>query len=78
MSLDGLQAENDKAVTQLGSMLFTRQVSGARYENLKRPWPLSGQKMEKWEEGRENKGVCVCVVSRNKAWKGTERNLTCH
>lgn len=31
MSLDGLQAESDKAVTQLGSMLFTRQVSGARY-----------------------------------------------
>lgn len=32
MSLDGLQADSDKAVTQLGSMLFTRQVSGARYE----------------------------------------------
>ncbi|KAJ8007793.1 hypothetical protein DPEC_G00097880 [Dallia pectoralis] len=30
MSLDGLQAQSDKAVTQLGSMLFTRQVSGAR------------------------------------------------
>lgn len=30
MSLDGLQAESDKAVTHLGSMLFTRQVSGAR------------------------------------------------
>lgn len=30
MSLDGLQADSDKAVTQLGSMLFTRQVSGAR------------------------------------------------
>ncbi|KAI4808447.1 hypothetical protein KUCAC02_000506 [Chaenocephalus aceratus] len=30
MSLDGLQAESDGAVTQLGSMLFTRQVSGAR------------------------------------------------
>lgn len=32
MSLDGLQTQNDKAVTHLGSMLFTRQVSGARYE----------------------------------------------
>lgn len=35
MSLDGLQAESDKAVTQLGSMLFTRQVSGARYAECK-------------------------------------------
>ncbi|XP_032437958.1 O-phosphoseryl-tRNA(Sec) selenium transferase isoform X1 [Xiphophorus hellerii] len=33
MSLDGLQASSNQAVTQLGSMLFTRQVSGARYEN---------------------------------------------
>lgn len=31
LSLDGLQASSDKAVTHLGSMLFTRQVSGARY-----------------------------------------------
>ncbi|XP_062372868.1 O-phosphoseryl-tRNA(Sec) selenium transferase [Sardina pilchardus] len=30
MSLSGLQAHSDQAVTQLGSMLFTRQVSGAR------------------------------------------------
>ncbi|XP_030635984.1 O-phosphoseryl-tRNA(Sec) selenium transferase [Chanos chanos] len=30
MSLDGLQTASDGAVTQLGSMLFTRQVSGAR------------------------------------------------
>ncbi|XP_031441042.1 O-phosphoseryl-tRNA(Sec) selenium transferase [Clupea harengus] len=30
VSLDGLQAHSDQAVTQLGSMLFTRQVSGAR------------------------------------------------
>lgn len=34
MSLDGLQAGSDKAVTHLGAMLFTRQVSGARYEYL--------------------------------------------
>lgn len=33
MSLDGLQARGITALTQLGSMLFTRQVSGARY-----PW----------------------------------------
>lgn len=31
LSLDGLHADSDKAVTHLGSMLFTRQVSGARY-----------------------------------------------
>lgn len=30
MSLNSLQGRSDKAVTQLGSMLFTRQVSGAR------------------------------------------------
>ncbi|KAK6323493.1 hypothetical protein J4Q44_G00058320 [Coregonus suidteri] len=30
MSLDGLQTQSGKSVTQLGSMLFTRQVSGAR------------------------------------------------
>ena len=30
MSLDSLQAQGDKIVTELGSMLFTRQVSGAR------------------------------------------------
>ncbi|XP_035639917.1 O-phosphoseryl-tRNA(Sec) selenium transferase isoform X3 [Oncorhynchus keta] len=29
MSLDGLQTQSGKSVTQLGSMLFTRQVSGA-------------------------------------------------
>lgn len=32
MSLKNLDETNDAAVTQLGSMLFTRQVSGARYE----------------------------------------------
>lgn len=31
MSLDTLQGGGASAVTQLGSMLFTRQVSGARY-----------------------------------------------
>jgi len=30
MSLKNLDENNDAAVTQLGSMLFTRQVSGAR------------------------------------------------
>nr|XP_015200776.1 PREDICTED: O-phosphoseryl-tRNA(Sec) selenium transferase isoform X1 [Lepisosteus oculatus]XP_015200777.1 PREDICTED: O-phosphoseryl-tRNA(Sec) selenium transferase isoform X1 [Lepisosteus oculatus]XP_015200778.1 PREDICTED: O-phosphoseryl-tRNA(Sec) selenium transferase isoform X1 [Lepisosteus oculatus]XP_015200779.1 PREDICTED: O-phosphoseryl-tRNA(Sec) selenium transferase isoform X1 [Lepisosteus oculatus]XP_015200780.1 PREDICTED: O-phosphoseryl-tRNA(Sec) selenium transferase isoform X1 [Lepisos len=30
MSLCSLEKQNDRAVTQLGSMLFTRQVSGAR------------------------------------------------
>lgn len=32
MSLKNLDENNDAAVTQLGSMLFTRQVSGARWE----------------------------------------------
>ncbi len=64
MSLDGLQVESDKAVTQLGSMLFTRQVSGARYENFERAWPPSGLEMETCP--RETRGcggvfVCVCV-----------------
>lgn len=31
MSLQNLDENNDAAVTQLGSMLFTRQVSGARW-----------------------------------------------
>ena len=30
MTLKTLDGHGDKAVTQLGSMLFTRQVSGAR------------------------------------------------
>nr|XP_020486082.1 O-phosphoseryl-tRNA(Sec) selenium transferase [Labrus bergylta]XP_020486083.1 O-phosphoseryl-tRNA(Sec) selenium transferase [Labrus bergylta]XP_029132572.1 O-phosphoseryl-tRNA(Sec) selenium transferase [Labrus bergylta] len=42
MSLDGLQAESDKAVTQLGSMLFTRQVSGARVIPLDKEQTISG------------------------------------
>ncbi|XP_075999780.1 O-phosphoseryl-tRNA(Sec) selenium transferase [Genypterus blacodes] len=42
MSLDGLQADCDKAVTQLGSMLFTRQVSGARVIPLGREQTISG------------------------------------
>ncbi|KAM9836702.1 O-phosphoseryl-tRNA(Sec) selenium transferase isoform 1-T1 [Aulostomus maculatus] len=42
MSLDGLQARCDKAVTQLGSMLFTRQVSGARVIPLGREQTISG------------------------------------
>ncbi|XP_023255350.1 O-phosphoseryl-tRNA(Sec) selenium transferase isoform X2 [Seriola lalandi dorsalis] len=42
MSLDGLQAESDKAVTQLGSMLFTRQVSGARVIPLGKEQTISG------------------------------------
>ncbi|XP_061565589.1 O-phosphoseryl-tRNA(Sec) selenium transferase [Cololabis saira] len=42
MSLDGLQAESDKAVTQLGSMLFTRQVSGARVIPLGKEQTVSG------------------------------------
>uniref|UniRef100_A0A8C2XSJ1 O-phosphoseryl-tRNA(Sec) selenium transferase n=1 Tax=Cyclopterus lumpus TaxID=8103 RepID=A0A8C2XSJ1_CYCLU len=44
MSLDGLQAESDKAVTQLGSMLFTRQVSGARVIPLGKEQTISGHK----------------------------------
>ncbi|XP_034757172.1 O-phosphoseryl-tRNA(Sec) selenium transferase isoform X2 [Etheostoma cragini] len=42
MSLDGLQADSDKAVTQLGSMLFTRQVSGARVIALGKEQTISG------------------------------------
>ncbi|KAK3566728.1 hypothetical protein QTP86_004465 [Hemibagrus guttatus] len=42
MSLDGLQANCDKAVTQLGSMLFTRQVSGARVVPLGAEQTVSG------------------------------------
>ncbi|KAM7366182.1 hypothetical protein PAMP_015647 [Pampus punctatissimus] len=42
MSLDGLQAGCDKAVTQLGSMLFTRQVSGARVVPLGKEQTVSG------------------------------------
>ncbi|XP_010902955.2 O-phosphoseryl-tRNA(Sec) selenium transferase [Esox lucius] len=42
MSLDGLQAQCDKAVTQLGSMLFTRQVSGARVVALGNEQIVSG------------------------------------
>lgn len=42
MSLDGLQANSDKAVTQLGSMLFTRQVSGARVIPLGKEQTVSG------------------------------------
>lgn len=42
MSLDGLQANSDKAVTQLGSMLFTRQVSGARVISLGKEQTVSG------------------------------------
>lgn len=34
MSLNCLQEHSDKAVTQLGSMLFTRQVSGARWDTV--------------------------------------------
>lgn len=82
MSLDGLQADSDKAVTQLGSMLFTRQVSGARYENFTRAWPQSGP--GNGNIGREQKKcVCVqkkvclccqkwdelCVVKQNGQWK---------
>lgn len=57
MSLDGLQAESDKAVTHLGSMLFTRQVSGARYENLKREWQKSG--LEGKQGGVKNQGLIL-------------------
>uniref|UniRef100_A0A8C7Z057 O-phosphoseryl-tRNA(Sec) selenium transferase n=1 Tax=Oryzias sinensis TaxID=183150 RepID=A0A8C7Z057_9TELE len=42
MSLDGLQATSDKAVTQLGSMLFTRQVSGARVIPLGKEQIING------------------------------------
>ncbi|KAK0132095.1 O-phosphoseryl-tRNA(Sec) selenium transferase [Merluccius polli] len=43
MSLDGLRGDGDnKAVTQLGSMLFTRQVSGARVIPLGKEQTVSG------------------------------------
>ncbi|XP_038130323.1 O-phosphoseryl-tRNA(Sec) selenium transferase [Cyprinodon tularosa] len=42
MSLDGLQASCSQAVTQLGSMLFTRQVSGARVIPLCKEQTVSG------------------------------------
>ncbi|CAL8385207.1 unnamed protein product [Arctogadus glacialis] len=43
MSLDGLRGDGDsKAVTQLGSMLFTRQVSGARVIPLGKEQTLAG------------------------------------
>ncbi|KAM6949622.1 O-phosphoseryl-tRNA(Sec) selenium transferase [Aplochiton taeniatus] len=42
MSLDCLQAHRDNAVTQLGSMLFTRQVSGARVVSLGNEQAVSG------------------------------------
>ncbi|XP_051518743.1 O-phosphoseryl-tRNA(Sec) selenium transferase-like isoform X2 [Myxocyprinus asiaticus] len=42
MSLNCLQTHNDKAVTQLGSMLFTRQVSGARVVPLGVEQTVSG------------------------------------
>ncbi|XP_015232773.1 PREDICTED: O-phosphoseryl-tRNA(Sec) selenium transferase isoform X1 [Cyprinodon variegatus] len=42
MSLDGLQASSSQAVTQLGSMLFTRQVSGARVIPLGKEQTVSG------------------------------------
>ncbi|XP_047241948.1 O-phosphoseryl-tRNA(Sec) selenium transferase isoform X2 [Girardinichthys multiradiatus] len=42
MSLDGLQASSNQAVTQLGSMLFTRQVSGARVIPLGKDQTISG------------------------------------
>ncbi|KAM4564900.1 O-phosphoseryl-tRNA(Sec) selenium transferase isoform 2-T5 [Fundulus diaphanus] len=42
MSLDGLQASSSQAVTQLGSMLFTRQVSGARVIALGKEQIISG------------------------------------
>ncbi|KAM9406156.1 O-phosphoseryl-tRNA(Sec) selenium transferase isoform 2-T2 [Salvelinus alpinus] len=42
MSLDGLQTQSDKSVTELGSMLFTRQVSGARVVALGNKQMVSG------------------------------------
>lgn len=42
MSLDSLQAHSKQAVTQLGSMLFTRQVSGARVVSLANEQMVSG------------------------------------
>lgn len=41
MSLSGFQGDDDKAVTQLGSMLFTRQVSGARVVPLGKEQTIS-------------------------------------
>lgn len=42
MSLSGFQGDDDKAVTQLGSMLFTRQVSGARVIPLGKEQTIGG------------------------------------
>uniref|UniRef100_A0A8C7KD69 O-phosphoseryl-tRNA(Sec) selenium transferase n=1 Tax=Oncorhynchus kisutch TaxID=8019 RepID=A0A8C7KD69_ONCKI len=42
MSLDDLQTQSGKSVTQLGSMLFTRQVSGARVVALGNKQMVSG------------------------------------
>ncbi|XP_067117514.1 O-phosphoseryl-tRNA(Sec) selenium transferase [Osmerus mordax] len=42
MSLDSLQAQGDRVVTELGSMLFTRQVSGARVVPMGREQTVSG------------------------------------
>ncbi|KAG2465612.1 O-phosphoseryl-tRNA(Sec) selenium transferase [Polypterus senegalus] len=42
MSLQGIDQQNDKAVTLLGSMLFTRQVSGARVVPLGNEQTVSG------------------------------------
>ncbi|XP_066576887.1 O-phosphoseryl-tRNA(Sec) selenium transferase isoform X2 [Amia ocellicauda] len=42
MSLGSLEKQNQKAVTQLGSMLFTRQVSGARVVPLGTEQTVSG------------------------------------
>ncbi|TWW63174.1 O-phosphoseryl-tRNA(Sec) selenium transferase [Takifugu flavidus] len=42
MSLDALQARGNTALTQLGSMLFTRQVSGARVVPLGAEQTVSG------------------------------------
>ncbi|XP_077445088.1 O-phosphoseryl-tRNA(Sec) selenium transferase isoform X2 [Stigmatopora argus] len=42
LSLDGLRTNRDKAVTELGAMLFTRQVSGARVIPLNKEQTISG------------------------------------
>ncbi|XP_077598407.1 O-phosphoseryl-tRNA(Sec) selenium transferase isoform X2 [Stigmatopora nigra] len=42
VSLDGLQTNRDKAVTELGAMLFTRQVSGARVVPLDKEQTIGG------------------------------------
>ncbi|XP_061921948.1 O-phosphoseryl-tRNA(Sec) selenium transferase [Entelurus aequoreus] len=42
MSLNGLQASGNQTVTQLGSMLFTRQVSGARVVTLGKEQTIGG------------------------------------